>query len=464
MKFIPISTLLLALAQLSLMPASHATESPNFVVILTDDQSWVGSSLQIIPEDERSKSDYYRTPNIERLAAMGAQFTQGYAPASSCCPTRRGIQIGQTPARHIYQKDQRTWTTRYREQLSIPQMLKQANPDYRAAHFGKWDMRFDNVTPEELGYDVSDGHTKNGVGGGKGSGGPAAVEDPKLIWSLTERASEFMEAQSKAGNPFYLQVSHYAVHLDVYYREETLKQTAAWNRGKKHNMPEFAAMTSDMDRGIGLLLDKIESLGLRDNTYIFFMSDNGGRTRIPRQKGRKQARNYPLRDGKHSVYEGGIRVPFIVAGPGIDGLAVSRVPVTGLDIFPTLAELAGYAEPLPDVLDGGSMTQVLFNGGRGEVQRNRPYLLFHKAVGKPAQTALIQGDYKLVKTWAENRVELFDISRDIGETEDLSAKMPDKTAQLHTAMVDFLTELKAETRRTGTSKEAELNAEPLGDG
>lgn len=134
---------------LLLRPARCADPSPNFVVILTDDQSWVGSSVLMDPNDTRTRSDYYRTPNMERLAEMGMRFTQGYSPAPYCCPTRRSLLIGQTPARHIYQKDQENWPKEYRNQLSLPRMLKQANPAYRTAHLGKWDMRFDEVTPEK---------------------------------------------------------------------------------------------------------------------------------------------------------------------------------------------------------------------------------------------------------------------------------------------------------------------------
>ena len=453
---IVLPTILLLIANLS-----SAKDSPNFVVILTDDQSWVGSSLQILPDDKRTKSDYYRTPNIERLAAMGTRFTQGYAPAPFCCPTRRSILIGQTPARHIYQKDQKNWTANYRKQLSIPQMLKTANPDYRTAHFGKWDMRFDDVTPEEMGYVVSDGLTGNGTGGGKGSGGPSAKEDPKLIWGITERAGNFMAKQAKAENPFYLQVSHYAVHLDIFYREESFKEASSWKKGMKHSMPAFAAMTTDVDTGIGILLDRIESLGLKDTTYIFFLSDNGGRNGIPGQDDPEVHRNDPLRDGKGSMYEGGIRVPFIVAGPGVDPNGISAVPVTGLDIFPTVAELAGYSKLLPEALDGGSLASMIHNGGKGEVHRNNPFFIFHQAVARDAETSLILGNYKLVKTWNKNRLELFDISKDISEAKDLSKKMPKKTKELHQHMVGFLNEVKAETRKVGSKAEVYENAQPL---
>lgn len=117
--------LMLLVGSLCSQPGLSA-DSSNFVVILTDDQSWVGSSLQILPDDERTKSDYFRTPNLERLANLGIRFTAGYAPAPYCCPTRRSLLIGQRPSRHIYQKDQENWTANYRKQLSIPRMLKVA--------------------------------------------------------------------------------------------------------------------------------------------------------------------------------------------------------------------------------------------------------------------------------------------------------------------------------------------------
>ena len=447
--------------QLLLCSSAIAAKPPNFVIILTDDQSWVGSSLQIDPGDNRTQSDYYRTPQIERLASMGMRFTSGYSPAPFCCPTRRSLLIGQTPARHIYQKDQRNWTTRYREQLSFPKMLKQANPNYRAAHFGKWDMRFDDVTPSHMGYDISDGLTGNGTGGGKGSGGPASKDDPKLIFEITDRACDFMEKQVDSGNPFFVQVSHYAVHLDIFYREDSLKEAEGWTKGSKHSMPEFAAMTRDVDQGIGMVLDKIKSLGLENNTYVFFLSDNGGRNTIPKQKGKKQHRNYPLNNGKGSMYEGGIRVPFIVIGPGIEPNTVSRVPVTGLDIFPTIADLAGYKLPLPKQLDGGSMKSVLSHRGNGEIHRTKPFLIFHQAVARNAQSALIQGGFKLVKTWKDQKLELFNLSESISEEKDLSIEFPEKTRKLHTLMTGFLDEVKAETRKVGSKKEVYEKAKPL---
>ncbi len=439
---------------------AQAAEPPNFLVILTDDQSWVGTSLRMDSGDPRSKSDYFQTPHIERLADEGMRFSRGYAPAPYCCPTRRSLLIGQSPARHIYHKDQPNWTTRYRGQLSLPQMLKRANPGYRTAHFGKWDLRFDRVTPEAMGYDVSDGDTGNGTGGGKGSGGPAASDDPKLVSAITRRATDFMARCAAEGNPFYVQVSHYAVHLDIYYRDATLAGVAKMKRGQKHTLPEFAAMTRDLDEAVGNLLESVETLGLSKNTYVFFLSDNGGRNTVPGESQRTLPRNSPLRDGKGSVYEGGIRVPFLVRGPGIEPGVVSSVSVTGLDLFPTCAELAGYREPLPKALDGGSLAPVLFNGGRGRVERSNPFLLFHQAVARPAETALIRDNYKLVKTWAKNQLELFDLAINPEEDRDLASAQPERVEEMHALMTGYLSEVGAETRKTGTKAEVYERATP----
>ncbi|MCK4922527.1 MAG: sulfatase [Bacteroidales bacterium] len=421
-------------------------KSPNFILILTDDQSWVGTSFLSDPNDPRSKSDYYRTPNMERIATAGMRFSNGYAPAPYCCPTRRSITIGQTPAKHEYQQDREGWPQAYRKQLSIPQMLKIANPDYQTAHFGKWDARYDEVTPEEMGYDISDGPTTNGTGGGKNSEWPIAMEDPKLIFSLTDRACNFIEKQVTDNKPFYLQLSHYAVHLGITYTQSALDKYKNVKPGEKHFIPEFGAMTEDLDTGIGILLDKIEELDLMNNTYIIFMSDNGGRKSQPIGEEQVVARNLPLRDGKGSMYEGGIRVPFVVAGPDIPKNSSSDVPVTGLDILPTLAELSGYSPELPEAIDGGSLGSIFHNKGKGDVIRNNPFLVFHQAVDRKPQSAIRKGEYKLVKNWADNQIELFDLSTDIGEENDLSQISPEIAAELDRELTTFLQQAGAETR------------------
>lgn len=433
-----------------LLPAPAADPPPNFVVILSDDQSWVGSSQEMIAGDARTRSDYFRTPNIERLAQMGMRFTQGYSPGASCCPTRRSLQTGQMPARHEYNGDREGWTATYRKQLNIPRMLKAADPRYVTAHFGKWDHRYDEITPAEQGYDFSDGYTGNSTGGAKGSGGPAVQDDPKRIDTITNKALQFIDRSHAADQPFYLQISHYAVHLDIFYNAATLEDVKRKSSpGEKHNMPEFAAMTADLDAGVGRVLDKLVKLDLLENTYVIFMSDNGGRTAIPGAPSSDLNRNLPLRDGKHSFYEGGIRVPFIAIGPGVDEGVVCDLPVIGVDLLPTFAELAGYPHPLPDNIDGGSLWQLLHNDGKGAVQRPNPFFVFHQAADRDPISAIRQGDYKLVKTWQENRLELFDLSRDLSEVDDLSERMMEKTQELHTLLTSFLENVRADIPSAG---------------
>ena len=469
MKSRILSFLVLLLTPLTALQAAAAAKSskPNFIVILSDDQSWVGTSQRMIPGNPETASDYFRTPAIERLAAQGMVFSSGYSPAPFCCPTRRSLQVAQTPARHEYQADREGWPAVYRQQLNIPRMLKAADARYRTAHFGKWDHRYDKVTPAEQGYDVSDGPTGNADGNGLGSadggglagavgsktGKTSELKDPKLTSSLTERASAFMEEQVREGRPFYLQVSHYAVHLDIQYSAAARERVKARAAGKKHTLPEFAAMTEDLDAAVGRLMEKVRALGLLENTYVFYLSDNGGRSSLPGGKDLGLGLNHPLRGAKSNMYEGGIRVPFFVVGPGVKAGSVSAVPVTGLDFLPTMAELAGYRPALPATIDGGSLTSVLRNAGVGEVKRERPYLIFHQAVDRNAQSALRWGNLKLVKTWKTGKLELFDLANDLSEATDLSAKMPEKTKELDQVLTAFITEVKATTVQTKTGKD-----------
>ncbi|MEM8947155.1 MAG: sulfatase [Planctomycetota bacterium] len=430
-------------ANLHASTRARATSSPNFVVILTDDQSWVGSSIVMDERYPESVSDSFNTPNMARISEAGMRFTDAYAPAPYCCPTRRALLVGQSPARHVYQKNRDEWFKTYANRLTIPRMLKSANPEYHTAHLGKWDFRFDLISPEELGYDVSDGRTSNREGGGRNSSKrrSAITEDPKLVFDLTRRACDFIRDSHAARRPFYLQLSHYAVHLDIYACEASLAEAERRGVGQKHNDPRFAAMTEDLDESIGLLLDELQSLQLLDNTYIFFMSDNGGRSSLP-EVDADLNRNHPLRSGKGRMYEGGIRVPMFASGPSISSGSVCNTPVTGLDLLPTLADLAGYASPLPADLDGGSLVPLFEGGGEGSVVRETPFLIFHHAYNRQSQSALRLEQWKLVRTG--KRLELFDLSQDLSEAKDLSQIIPGKTAELERMMLDYLTTVDAE--------------------
>jgi arylsulfatase A len=438
------------------MKAQAQEASPNFIFILTDDQGWSCTSIGMDDRYPDSKSDYFETPNIDRMAMGGMRFTNAYAPASICSPTRRSIIFGQTPARLGDETFKEAYDPhRNKEALTIPRMLKSINPAYKAAHYGKWDLRAD-IFPEDLGYDESDGDTRNSHGNLMSDSGEKwtevfVTEDPKRTVSITRRAVNFMERQVSQGNPFYLQISHYAPHVDIQTRQATLEKYQKKPAGKKHHTPGWAGMLENMDTSIGEILDKVESLGISGDTYIIFMSDNGAAEFIPPVPAQKKLlhpdtfdkpmRNYPLRGGKWSLYEGGIRVPFIVKGPGVASGAMSHESVGGWDLLPTLSELAGYTRPLPEELDGGSFAKIIHSGGSGSVSRGNDFLVFHRYNKGYPHSAIIQGEYKLITFWKTDQIELYNIRSEIGEISSLADKHPEKVKALYGLLTNYLKEV-----------------------
>lgn len=443
--------------------SAQPVQKPNFIFILTDDQGWTSSSQLMDNNVPNSKSDYFETPSIERLAERGMRFSNGYAPSALCCPTRRSILFGQTPMR---QGDDERFRENYhpgnKVQITIPLMLKSIDPAYRTAHYGKWDMRAD-FFPENVGYDESDGNTgnKNGdVSSDKNSKFTAFFlnNDPKRIETITARSLDFMRRNVKSGNPFYLQISHYATHVDMQTTEELYSKYLNKKKGEIHTNPAWAGMLENLDSGIGRIIDLIDQLGIADNTYLILMADNGGVEFIP-PVGNKfdhpsafktHSRNYPLRAGKWTLYEGGIRVPFIVAGPGIKLGSQCDVPVTGWDILPTLADLAGNKIPLPKNLDGTSFRPLLENGNSGNFTRKDDELVFHY-FGK-LHSAIRVGDYKLIKFWNLKKIELYNLKEDVGEINDLSKSQPDKVKELEARLIAYLKDVNAEILEPSVSK------------
>tara|TARA_R110002073_G_scaffold35970_8_gene104869 strand:+ start:11153 stop:12676 length:1524 start_codon:yes stop_codon:yes gene_type:complete len=483
-----LSVLLLVLAStLQLHAAEPSAQLPNFLVILTDDQSWVGTSLLMDPANPDTKSDYLQTPNIDKLASSGMRFTYGYASGAWCTPTRRSIQCGKGPQQHIYNNAKDGNESQFANGMSIPRALKQVNPAYACAHFGKWHLQYASVTPETLGYDVSDGDTNNEDGDLAGQPDAAVTksktskntpdvwEDPKTIFSLTKRTGDFIDAQSKAGNPWFVQLSHYAVHLKIGYRQGTLDALQSRPLGKKHAVPEFAAMTEDLDTGIGELMARLKSMGVLSNTYIIFLSDNGGRGKIPVEGKADRSTlptNYPLAESKHSIYEGGLRVPFAIIGPGIASGAVSAVPVSGVDILPTIADFAGHDAGLGEGLDGGSFKDVAL-GKAVAVKRAHEFLvtesegrerLRNTENAKPSdfKAALHRGDYKLIKLYGgagDGQKELYNLAEDIGEDHNLIDSMGARAAELENALDDYLYSVGGMTKSEGGRSRRKISKE-----
>lgn len=453
----------LILAVLFAAPAFGQTGgAPNFILILADDLGWSSLSQAIDDRVPNSRSDFHETPALERLARSGMRFSHGYAPASICTPTRRSIQLGNTPTRQGDERFAREFRRDPNAHPAFPYFLKAAHPRYRTAHFGKWDLRAD-IVPEEFGYDESDGDTgnRNGdVGGDKENKFTAhhLNNDPKRTDTLTRRTLSFIRRNHAAGTPFFVQLSHYATHVDIQCRPETYQKYAQKKPGRIHAHAGWAAMLEDLDTSVGRILDAVEALHLSQSTYVIFLADNGGVEFLPQVKNKmahpsefaSPARNHPLRGGKWVLYEGGIRVPFIVAGPGIKAGSQCDVPVAGWDLLPTVADLAGYRAPLPP-LDGGSL-RPLFANGQGRVQRPEEGFVFHRYTTAYPHSAIRLGDFKLVKIWKSNALELYNLADDLGETVNLAEKNPAKTAELHDRLMNFMRGVDAEVLHSFATK------------
>jgi arylsulfatase A len=428
--------------------SAQEARGPNIILILTDDLGWTSLSSPSDPSIPASRSDYHLTPNLNKLAARGMRFSRGYASDPICSPSRRSLQFGQTSIRQGEDEFVRAYAGGGARNPSIPEALKRIDKRYRAAHFGKWDLRA-NLAPSELGYDVSDGDTGNAEGNAFQDKDDKwlkkyLLENPKQMDSLTSRAIRFMGNNTQT--PFYLQVSHYATHLNFETKPKTFTEFERRPSGSVHSNAAWAGMLHDLDACIGRLIHALDSLGLTENTYVFFTSDNGGVEFIPVVTNRLAhpstftvpMRNSPLRGGKWTLYEGGIRVPFFVAGPGIQNETYSDVPVVGWDLLPTFQELAGGALQEADQLDGGSFASVLRNRGKGRVVRQSENFYFHRFHNGYPHSAMIRGDYKLIHFWKTNTSELYNLREDVGEMLDISDGYPHIVAEMKEELFTYL--------------------------
>ncbi len=427
--------------------AGQARAQPNIVLVLADDMGWTGTSVRMDPARADSSSDYYSTPALERLAAEGMRFSDAYAPHPNCSPTRLSIQTGKTPAQlgmtDIINRNSGPFYEGLpmvppphinhipHEEVTIAELLKQHRPGYVTAHFGKWHLG--GGGPGRHGYDQHSGTTSNREGG-------SPVPDPKRSVSVTTRAVDFLRHRASAREPFFLQVSYYAVHLGIFAFDETIAEFEAKPRGERHNHAAHAAMTRELDDGLGRILDALDRLKLAGSTYVIFTSDNGsyhdsGKTRV--------SSNAPLRGQKTSTWEGGIRVPLLVRGPGVAAGSVSRVPVTGTDLFPTIADLAQIRAELPPRIEGASLRGLLANEGRGNLSRRFDSLVWHfphyqVLKGTKPMSSIRAGRWKLVKLHESGEALLYDLSADIGEQQDRSADEPDMAHELAARLDRYL--------------------------
>lgn len=418
---------------------------PNFVIVLADDQGWTGSSKQMDANIAGSKSDYYYTPELELLAQQGMTFSQGYAPAPKCSPSRCAILTGRSTARNQFTNtdnaiatgkiliEPNSNTSLNGVDTTLAEWLKSIGMNYRTAHYGKWHQGAAAASsPGSNGFDFNDGSTNNNTG----NQGGTVQADPKKIFDLTNRSITFIQDAVTDGVPFFLTLSHYAVHADVEARQATIdlyNDPIQRPPGIIHSGAEYAAMTEDMDTGIGQLLAEITNQGIDGNTYVIFLSDNGGQANF--------TNNTPLFRGKTFIYEGGIRVPFIIKGPNIAANTYNTEPIVGYDLFPTIAALTGSSATLPANLDGQNLVPLLTGNS---FTRTAP-LYFHSPhydnnPNKTPRSAIVDSNYKLVVEYETGNTSLYDLSTDIGEGTDLSGA---QAVLAHTMCVQLRDHLKS---------------------
>ena len=409
---------------------------PNIVLILADDQGWNALSTRMDPHEPGSGSTYYQTPRLAKLASEGMRFSRAYSPAPTCSPTRHSIQFGRTPSSLGLRAQSPPSDLKAEPADALANVLKKAQPEYVTAHLGKWHML---QSPDELGFDVNDGETGNSDGNDASD-----PDDPKKIFSLSRRANEFMQAQVQADRPFFLQISHYADHLAYRALQKTIEEYEnehAENATEYQNSPLWAAMNENLDTGVGMVLDKIDELGIADDTYVIYTGDNGYESKVDQWLPvveRTFNKAYPLLSHKYLINEGGLRVPFIVRGPGIPAGAASRTPVIGYDIFPTIMDIVGHPDKLPNIAEGGSLLPLLQSGGKKTVQRKDPFFVFRYTKVKGAlDIAIVQGDYKLLKEIESDTLHLWDLTEDLGEQNNLIDQQPERAQEMYDAMTAY---------------------------
>lgn len=436
---------LLALAVSIGSTPSHAAEKqPNIVLIFADDLGWKDVGY--------NGTDFMETPNLDAFARQGMVFNAAYAAAGNCAPSRACLLSGSyTPRHHVYavgstdrgpKVSQRlipipNQTALAPEQVTLAEALKSAG--YATGHFGKWHLgNKGGSKPTAQGFDVScdsfgEGPVQEGSEGNK-KGPPT---DPKGVFTLTDKALEFMRANRD--RPFFCYLAHHAIHTPLQARVETLAKFEAKQPGQQHHNPLYAACTYDLDESVGRLLAGLKELGLEENTLVVFTSDNGGT---------QQSSQEPLRGNKGGYYEGGIREPWIVRWPGVTKPGSrSDVPVINVDLYPTFLAAAKASAPDGKVLDGESLLPLL--RGDGGLARQSIFWHFPGYLDNPVirgreldvrtgfrsrpVSVIHKGDWKLHlyhEEWqldggrdklpGNGAVELYNLASDIGERHNLA--------------------------------------------
>ncbi len=432
--------------------AAAARPKPNIVFILADDLGWTDVGCM--------GSKYYETPHIDRLASQGTRFLNHHH-CQNCAPTRAALMSGQYPPRTgVYtvgslergQAGQRKMTVPRNEtelpldRRTIADQLKAAG--YATAMFGKWHLgQQGKYHPAKRGFDeaiVSMGRHFDFVTQPPVSYPPGTY----LADFLTDKAVDFITRHKD--KPFFLYLTHFAVHTPHEAKKELIARFKEKAPAGGHDDPTYAAMIFSVDESVGRVLAKLDELKLSDNTVVIFSSDNGGVGGYQEIGYKGITSNAPLRGGKGMLYEGGVRVPFIVRWPRVTRPGTTcNEPTIHVDVYATLLDLAGAPKP-PQSLDGESMLPLLKDPSarlkRDAIYTHFPGYLEGQVPGRWRTTpvgTIQMGDWKLLEFFETGRLELYNLRDDLGERSNLSEKMPDKTRELHTRLVEWRKSLNA---------------------
>ncbi len=425
--------------------AGPQARKPNVVFILADDLGWTDLGCY--------GSRYYETPHIDRLAAEGMRFTQGYTCGPNCQPTRAALMTGQYgPRTGIYTVGRTDrFDTSMRPLVPVENVTKLApekttwaealrHAGYATGLFGKWHLGEDpEHHPLAQGFDeaiVSMGRHFDFKTNPKIEIPPGAY----LADFLTDRAIGFIERHKD--RPFLLCLHHFAVHSPYQAKDATMTRFDGKPPAGGHKSPVYAAMLSSLDDSVGRVVARLDELGLSPNTLVVFTSDNGGvggyvAAGVKTKEGITD--NAPLRGGKGMLYEGGVRVPFIFRWPGhIQAQTLCDEPILSVDLFPTLLALSGAPAPEHQPLDGLSLVPLFDSGGSARLARDALYWHFPGYLGSgpniwrttPAG-AIRVGDDKLIEFFEDGRRELYNLRDDPGERRDLAKEQPERVRDLH---------------------------------
>ncbi|ANW94855.1 hypothetical protein AXE80_00450 [Wenyingzhuangia fucanilytica] len=429
---------------------------PNIIFFLVDDLGYMDLGCY--------GSNFYETPNIDKLANEGIRFTNGYEAAPRCVSSRKSIMAGQYPFRPELQN-------LTAEHVTLAEALHENG--YGTFFTGKWHLAHNEAEmPENQGFDVNVGGCHYGSPPtywypyGKGNKKPVpglegGKEGEYLTDRLTDETIKYMASQVKnnPNQPFLAYVSHYGVHTPLEGKPEYVKKYRAKLKTMEFSGPAFkneltgvtklhqdnavyAAMIQSIDDSLGKLRASLETLGIADNTIIILTSDNGGLSTTEIGSKRAMATsNKPLKTGKGWLYEGGIRLPLIVYGPDFKGNRVEDTPVVGVDYYPTLLNMAKAPLKPEQHKDGVSFYPLLECKSFKRAPIIWDYDFAKIGTGNPSMAAVRDGDFKLVELKHTKTYELYNVKKDVGENDDLSAQYPDKVKEMKKMLFDFRTSI-----------------------